>query len=228
MFKLKSLLAGAALGLAGIGANAAVAEIQMSGVNVVYFEATGQICDAGGSAGSLGSCQGGADALNTMEFLIDGSMVGMYAAPANSISFNMALLIKSTDPTVLGSASLVPATDDVFDAQINGNPGLFTDVVSGSVNFAQQTKLTLGGSGVSGISTTFPPSLPFGLVAGDPLDWSFTSLNGVCTGDAGSRVCTYSGVANISWDQQVPEPSTLLLAGVSLLGLAFARRRQAR
>jgi hypothetical protein len=233
LFGIGTVLIGVVLSSASLGAHsAALARIQMSGADIVYFERDGTICDAGGGAAAAGVCQGGADTLGTMTFSLGGVGQGTYTSPANSIGFNMLLSINRVDPTTSVTTAVLSSSSDVFDAQIGGVPGLFSDVDSGSVNFTS-TALTLGGSGIAGIAAGFPPVLPFGLMPEGPLAWSFSGESASCTGDIGSRICTYSGNAEISWTQQsgtqqVPEPATLLLAGVSLLGLAFTRRRKSR
>ena len=74
-----------------------------------------------------------------------------------------------------------------------------------------------------------------GVVSGNGFDpTAFTgslSLSGSCVGGAGTCVSDLSGGYTYSLSatgrQQAPEPSTLLLLGVALAGLGFARRKQA-
>jgi hypothetical protein len=119
----------------------------------------------------------------------------------------------------------VASASDLFDAQINGLPGLFTNVTTGSITFSNNGDDATG----TGFASIFSPQdLPFGLVASDPITWSFSSELGACTGAVGQRTCTYSGTAVLSWGAPttVPEPSALLLLGAAMLAATALRRNR--
>jgi hypothetical protein len=215
MSKTRYFIAAAALAACAVlPAQAALVKIAMQGANFAYFE-TGFTCDTGGGV----DCLTTADPLMSAQFTVDGVLVGSLAS---GISFNLLLFSPPTNPTVNGSHGLLPAPDDVIDFEIGGAPGLFTDVIGGNVTF--------GGNGTtysaSGTSAIFASSLPFGLVAGGPISWALAGT-GACTGQAGSRICLYSGTAELSWNTAVPEPASALLVGAALLGAAACRRRAA-
>jgi hypothetical protein len=220
---MKKLIAASSLALASVGAHAALAQIQMSGINLNYSEATGILCDSGGGTG----CFGDADPLASMLFFLDGNLLGSYSS---NIGINILLdLPNGTSPSANVSTPISSTNDDVFDAQINGGPGLFTDVNVGNITFLDFTAIQAGFTAIGGgVSSIFgAQSLPFGLVAGDPISWSLSASGGSCTGAVGQRICTYSGTGELSWQQNVPEPGTLALVGVALFGAGALRRKRA-
>jgi len=98
---------------------------------------------------------------------------------------------------------------------------LMTDMTSGSVTFSNNS-VNMGGTGFSSI---FAQNLPFGLSATNPINWSFSSGTGSCTGSTGALLCLYSGTGELSWTT-VPEPGILTLIGLGLLGAGLASRRR--
>jgi hypothetical protein len=217
---LKKILAGCAFVLFASAAHAAVIQIQVSGINAVYNEATGEFCDTGGGLG----CFAAADSLLTMNFLSDGALIGSLTNPPTSLAFNMLLnLPAGTNPALNATTPIVASAFDVFDFQIGGVPGLFTDITTGSVTFSNTSVNATG----TGFASIFAQNLPFGLVANNPINWSFSSGLGACTGAVGSRICTYAGTGELSWvTQTVPEPSALLLLGTGILALSVTGLRR--
>jgi|GEM_PF-4123129 len=219
MPKTKQLFAAAALAVCGVtSAQAALVQITMGGANFNFFEGAGAVCDSGGGLG----CFSNADQLTSMSFFVDGVLQGTLAA---NIGLNLLLQLPgAVNPTVNGSTALLPVSGDIFDAQINGNPGLFTNVIGGNVTFSN----TGGTFNASGTSSIFAQAaLPFGVGAAvGPIAWGLTGTGG-CTGAAGDRTCAYAGTAQMSWNTTpVPEPTSLLLAAVALLGAAASQRRR--
>ena len=209
----KSILAGFAMMLAVTGtAHAATFQIQFSGVDIVYNQATGNIDEAGGT-----------DPLTTMTFLIDGVLVGLLSpALGDDIDFDInAFIAAGTNPVTNATHNLTAAGGQIFDLSISNAAGLWTDITSGSGTFSNAS-INLTGSGFSDV---FLQNLPFGFVATDPVNWSFSSGTGSCTGAAGQAVCTYSGTGEVSWTTVPDGGSTLALLGLGLVGLREARRR---
>jgi hypothetical protein len=216
----KVVSAAALAAVCSLPAQAAVVQITMQGVNFQFFEGGGGVCDAGGGVG----CFANADALTSMQFFVDGVLQGGLVA---NIGLNLLLQLPgAVNPTVNGATQLLDVGFDVFDAQINGAPGLFTDVTGGSVTFGNQgTSFAAGGT-----ATRFgAAALPFGILGPDStLGWTLNGT-GACTGAPGDRTCVYSGIAQMFWNTAaVPEPQTLLLAATAVMALAAVPRRRRR
>lgn len=217
----RSIVAGLVMMLCTAGtANATSFQIQMSGINLNYSQASGEFCDSGGGLG----CFATPDPLATMSFFIDGVLQGTLLS---DIQFNFLLFLPAgTSPFVNATTGITPSGSDIFDAEINDAPGLFTDITSGSVTFSNGSVNATG----TGFSTVFgSQSLPFGFFASNPVNWSFSSgaLGGVssCTGEAGQAVCTYAGTGEMSWTSVPDGGSTLALLGLGFIGLRTLRRR---
>jgi hypothetical protein len=202
------------------GANAALIEIRMAGADFNYTDVQNAVCDSGGGSG----CNGPGDELTSLQILVDGILqLTLNSNVQNNVNL---LLPAGTDPALNPT---VGVSDVLFDALIGGNPGLLTEVTSGSVSFSDQGRRVSG----SGLSTIIGvPSLPLGLVPVDDISWSFSGLSQGCTGEIGSRVCGYSGNATLSWEGEgptvtVPEPSSMILLGAGVAVSALARRRRA-
>jgi hypothetical protein len=218
---LKVVGAGAGvLLLSAQSVSAATYQIQLGGLNLIYAQSTGLITDSGGTVAGGGAVS---DDINTASYLLDGTQVLLQGSPNPFLEFDARLyLAAGTDPTVNATSSLIAGAFPLFDFLINGAPGLFTDVTVGSITFTNGSINMLG----SGFSTIFDQNLPLGWVATNPINWSFSSGTGTCTGTAGSLVCSYSGTGELSW-VTAPEPAALALFGTALLGFAARRRRRA-
>ena len=209
MKRIKHLLAGLAMLAFGSAAQAALVQIQFSGLNLQYSQATGDFCSVAG-----GSCA--IDPLITVTVLSDGNLLGLYTTNLGAVINGS--IADGTDPGVNATHNLTGFGffDVYFDPYF-----LLTDMTSGSVTFSNNS-INMGGTGFSSI---FSQDLPFGLTAVNPINWSFSSGTGACTGSTGALICTYSGTGELSWTT-VPEPGILTLIGLGLLGAGLASRRR--
>ena len=215
------VVAGAAMLLLGWPvAHASYQQIKLSDVAFNYNEGTGTFCDNGGGIG----CFGSEYTAPSMTFWIDGVQQGSSTVGGLNL---LLFLGAGVSPFSNATHTILSSGADVFDAEINSDPGLFTDVLSGSVTFSGGGEVVSG----SGTSTIFQEGvLPFGLDAVGTISWAFNATNDSCGGGSTQpTTCTYLGTAELSWGERtVPVPATLALMGIGFAGLGVTRRRKAQ
>lgn len=218
---LKGAVAAAAMLVGSAIAQAALVEIQISGVNLVYNGTS--VADAGGPTGNVLN-PADADALNTMTFINNGVVVGTLLG---NIYLDMLVSglggILDTPGNIQTVTSNVPGYVDLLIGtaqpvpqylQINVSTSSLTYVDVGSIlQFAFVGSLGL----VNG------QALPFALTVADPVTISFslqidpgtlTSSGGFITGFEAS------GTGEI---RAIPEPAAM---GLLVPGLLALRRRR--
>lgn len=212
----------AATAVAGASAaHAALVEIQISGVNLVYNGSS--VVDAGAATGNVLN-PADADALNTMTFISNGTPVG-------TLLGNIYLDLSVTG---LSGISAAPGNVQTVTSNIPGYVDLLIGTSQPVPQFLQvdvaSTSLTyvdVGGflqfAFVGSLGTVNGQALPFALTVADPVTVSFslqidpgslTSMGGLITG------FTASGTGEI---RAIPEPAA---AGLLIPGLLALRRRR--
>lgn len=192
---------------APLWSHASTIEIQLGGVDIRYDGANIFDYDPGSSD---------PDPLTTVTFLVDNVMVGSVLTSDITLEMfipNVLNIDDTGDTVVSGSGGVfnlgLPAAD-FLSLELDEATITYADI-SGIVQFA------FGGS----IAGLVSQSLPFGLTIEEPISVSFsTQINAGSLVTSGGTVdqFTASGTGEIVG---VPEPSTVILAALGVLGLGF-------
>ena len=213
---MKRLIVGlAVVALIGVRqAPASTIEIQLAGLNVIYDGST--ITDGGSS-----SAPAGADPLDTVNYLVDSSLVGTDTTDIY-VDFEISPI---EDIPITGGTVGAGIDSGVFDLLIPGI-GLALDLDDASVTY-----LPLGSAFfvfAGSLATISGQSLPDGLIIGDPVTVSFsTQVDPGTASNDGDYITgfTSSGTREIR-GELVPEPSTLALLCMAAFGLLLHTRRR--
>jgi hypothetical protein len=224
-FWKSKVLAGIGAMLLASAASASIYQIQVSGLNLVYTQSNGNVCDTNCLiVTGFNNPANVADPLVTMSFLKDGFAELVLISNISADVFTD--IANGVNPAVNATHA---ATGGVFDFLIGGLPGIATNISSGSIDFSNGS-LNMGGTGFSNVFSQNLPNNPAALgadwVGFNPINWSFSSGTGSCTGAAGQQVCTYAGTGELAWST-VPEPGTMLLLGLGLIGVGAVSRKRA-
>jgi hypothetical protein len=199
-------------------AEAVTLQIQFTGLDLVYDGH--DIVDSRSPFGGLG-LPGESDPLVSMDFFLDGSLVGHLTS---SIWADVAINGVGPLPVAGGTRTSGGA---MFDILTNvGGWGLALDIPSMMVVYAGN-QLALSGIGTA--SGILAQQLPFGLQVATPVNVMFIlgTLQNVTTSGQSVTGFTASGTGTIT-AAAVPEPASMLLFGAGLLGIAEHLRRSRR
>lgn len=212
---MKHLIIGLAVLFFGVSqASASTIEIQLAGLNVVYDGSA--VADAGGSNPE------DADPLDTVNFRVDGSLVGTYNSLETdlyaSFEFGPIEEIPITGGTV--STGLDAGYFDLLMPDI----GLALELDDASVTYLPTGAALFVFAG--SLANVADQDLPLGLVIGDPVHVSFSTQIESKTDDGDYLTgFTASGTGEIR-GEQIPEPSTLIMLCVGVFALLLPARRK--
>ena len=130
--------------------------------------------------------------------------------------------------------STTTLTTHLFVFPTNGPPSDNQTVVLGSQS---NVPVTVSGPGAAGIATGMPESVDqlfnfpdlaaFESGSEMPLvEYGFRTANTLSGAGGASDLSSFSGQAIITYTYEVPEPATVLMVGIGLLGLALTRRQR--
>lgn len=215
----------AALLLCAPVATAARIDIGMADADLTYSDPDG----SGAGTGTLSSL-GSIDSLQALAFEEDDLPLGVLASPPHALSFELNVLgVPNIAMPPLNDSTFVTAPQGgTFKLTINANTALELSLETVEIIY---TRISAGSFQANFLFTGTVGSitgqaLPFGIVLAEPVSLSFnvqqdsySELGGYLKSFAGGGVGAISA-------QTIPEPSSMLIAGLgSLLAVAAVRAR---
>jgi hypothetical protein len=207
----------------------------LANINYAYDDGTGtgSVCD------SAGCSRGTADALQGLAFQDAGADVGSLSSPGTVLGWDF--LLTGAD-FLLANAEADGSISDTgtgghFDFLINGAYGVGVTINNWEATYAPgDAGLLFSFTGFGSVTSIDGQNLPFGFVMELPIVISFSSvgvLDGVTT-DA-TRILGFSSSGSADMisptgerDIPVPEPTSMLLLGTGLVGVASRLRRRTK
>ena len=202
-------------------------EIQLGGVDVVFDGAT--INDAGSSVfGTEDPADG--DPLDTVTFKVDGTAIGtLIGYPVGTDPLSLDIHIPGVPPIPEGgglvtTSGIPPGTFDLLTKPLASAIGLALDLDAVVITYQpilSNMSFVFAGS----VATIDSQDLPLGLEIGSPVTVTLSmQTDSVTTLGGFVDSFTASGTGEIL-GFLVPEPSTVVLASLAILGLLARRRR---
>ncbi|WP_425399625.1 PEP-CTERM sorting domain-containing protein [Aeoliella sp.] len=204
---------------------AGMIEISMAGTSLTYSDPDG----SGAGTGTLTNSGGATDSLSSLTTTEDGGTLGVLVNPPTPLAFDLDVsgIPSITLPPANGSTSVTAPAGGSFELFVDGSTALELDLDSVEVVY---TRLSISSFDIrvlfaGTVGEIAQQDLPFDVKVAEPVTLTFNLQQGTSTDD-GTHLISYvgNGTGVIS-SVRVPEPSTMLLAGSCLAGLALIRRR---
>ncbi len=232
---MKKLLALSILGAlvlvpAMAGTASANLQIIFAGLDLVYDGTA--IYDAGGSNTTASGNPAQADALDTMTFYLNGTKVNntilsdiyadVYIPGVQNIPVTGGVVNSMSGYSGFGFDLLTKSTTPGYGLGLRFESGAPVQIVYDG------TAITVNGSAITNAISS--QDLPYGLEMGTPVSLSFSSNNLTNLTDNGQVLTHFNsaGSGEVTGPSAVPEPTSLLLLGMGLLGGGAAVTRRKR
>lgn len=207
-------------------ARAGLIEISMAGTGLQFSDPDG----SGAGTGTLTDTGAPSDSLSSLTVVEDGGTLGVLVSPATPLAFDLDVsgIPSIAIPPANGSTSVTAPAGGSFELFVDGSTALELNLDSVEVVY---TRLSISSFDIrvlfaGTVGDIAQQDLPLDIEISEPVTLTFNLQQGTTTADA-THLISYTGNGTgVISSERIPEPSSLLLAGLcGAAGLAIARCR---